>query len=93
MQNRTGLPKGGFFVAKIEDKENIKKSKLKLIEGCNKYFGSAYKDIEACQSRLHEELKSLNDKKETLLELVQEASELGLNGEPKNGKPVLKGFL
>lgn len=73
---------GGFFVAKIEDQENFKKSKLKLVEGCNKYFGSAYKDIDACQSRLHEELKFLNNKKETLLELVQEASELGLNGEP-----------
>ncbi|ADY55394.1 putative DNA helicase [Syntrophobotulus glycolicus DSM 8271] len=73
---------GKFFVAKIEDKENLKKSKLKLMESCNKYFDSAYKDIDACQSRLHEELKFLDDKKETLLELVQEISELGLNGEP-----------
>ncbi|MEA5024239.1 hypothetical protein SDC9_09350 [bioreactor metagenome] len=74
--------KGNFFVAKIEDKENLKKSKLKLIESCNKYFGSAYKDIDACQNRLHEELRFLNGTKETLLELVQEVSELGLNEEP-----------
>ncbi len=73
--------KGEFFVSDVEDKENIEKSKVKLLESCNKYFGSQYKDITACQDKLHEELLFIEKSKIALLSLAQEASEYDLNGE------------
>jgi len=73
--------KGEFFVSDIEDKENIEKSKIKLIQCCNEYFKSEYKDISTCQNKLHEELLFSEKSKNTLLSLVQEASGYDLNGE------------
>jgi len=73
--------KGEFFVSDIEDKENIEKSKIKVIQSCNEYFASEYTDINSCQNKLHEELLFLEKSKNTLLSLVQEVSEYDLNGE------------
>lgn len=73
--------KGEFFVSDIEDKNNIDKSKAKLMECCNEYFGSEYKNITACQEKLHEELLFIENSKTALLSLAQEASQCDLNGE------------
>ncbi|MBU5310476.1 hypothetical protein KQI38_00410 [Tissierella carlieri] len=73
--------KGEFFVSDVEDKDNIEKSKVKLIEACNEYFGSEYKNITACQEKLHEELLFIEKSKTALLSLAQEASQCDLNGE------------
>ncbi len=73
--------KGEFFVSDVEDKENIEKSKAKLIHNCSEYFGSQYKDITACQEKLHEELLLIEKSRTTLLSLAQEVSECDLNGE------------
>lgn len=73
--------KGEFFVSDIEDKDNIEKSRVKLIESCNEYFGSEYKNITACQEKLHEELLFIEKSKAALLSLAQEASKCDLNGE------------
>ncbi|MEA5057950.1 MAG: AAA domain-containing protein [Anaerotignum propionicum] len=73
--------KGEFFVSDIEDKDNIDKSKAKLMECCNKYFRSEYKNITACQEKLHEELLFIENSKTALLLLAQEASQCDLNGE------------
>lgn len=73
--------KGEFFVSDIEDKDNIEKSKTKLITCCNEYFGSEYKNITACQEKLHEELIFIENSKTALLSLAQEASQCDLNGE------------
>ncbi len=74
--------RGEFFVSDVEDKENIEKSKAKLIINCNKYFESEYKDINACQIKLHEELFFFEKSKNTLLSLAQEVAGFDLNGEP-----------
>lgn len=74
-------PKGEFFVSNVEDKESIEKSKVKLVQSCGKYFGSQYKDITACQEKLHEELLFIEKNKIALLSLAQEVSECDLNGE------------
>ncbi|MCG8538501.1 MAG: AAA domain-containing protein [Clostridia bacterium] len=76
--------KGEFFVSDVEDKENIERSKVKLIESCNKYFGSQYKDITTCRDKLHDELLFIEKSKITLLSLAQEASEYNLEGEAIN---------
>ncbi|WP_143321068.1 AAA domain-containing protein [Clostridium sp. HBUAS56010] len=73
--------KGEFFVFDIEDKDNIEKSKSKLIACCNEYFESKYKNITACQEKLHEELLFIEKSKTELLSLAQEASQCDLNGE------------
>jgi superfamily I DNA and/or RNA helicase len=73
--------KGEFFVSDIEDKENIEKSKAKLLESCNKYFGSRYNDIADCQNKLHEELVFIEKSRLYLLSLAQEASIYDFNGE------------
>lgn len=76
--------KGEFFVSDVEDKENIERSKVKLIESCNKYFGSQYKDITTCRDKLHDELLFIEKSKIILLSLAQEASEYNLDGEAIN---------
>lgn len=73
--------KGEFFVSDVEDKDNIEKSKVKLIEYCNEYFGSEYKNITACQEKLHDELLYIEKSKTSLLSLAQEASQCDLDGE------------
>lgn len=73
--------KGEFFVSDVEAKDNIEKSKAKLIECCNEYFGSEYKNITVCQEKLHEELLFIEKSKTTLLSLAQEASQCDLEGE------------
>lgn len=73
--------RGEFFVSDVEDKENIEKSKDKLVQCCNEYFGSEYKDITACQEKLHEELLFVENSKISLLSLAQEISKCDLNGE------------
>ncbi|RJQ40418.1 MAG: DNA helicase [Nitrospiraceae bacterium] len=73
--------RGEFFVSEVEDKENIEKSKTKLIQSCNEYFGSENKHITACQDKLHEELLFFEKSKNTLLSLVQEVAGYDLNGE------------
>lgn len=69
-----------FFVSDVEDKENIEKSKSKLITCCNEYFGTRYKNIIACQEKLHEELLLIEKSKTELLSLAQEAAQYGLEG-------------
>lgn len=73
--------KGEFFVSDVEDKDNIEKSKVKLIKYCNEYFGSEYKNITACQEKLHDELLYIEKSKTSLLSLAQEASQCDLDGE------------
>lgn len=72
--------KGEFFVNDIEDKENIEKSKAKLIDSCNKYFGSQYNDITDCQNKLHKELLFIEKSRLSLLSLAQKASKYDFNG-------------
>jgi len=74
--------RGDYFVADIDGKENIEKSKTKLIQNCNAYFGSECKNIAACQDKLHEELLYVEKGKNALLSLVQAAAVYDLNGEP-----------
>lgn len=73
--------KGDFFVSDVEDKDNIEKSKAKLIECCNKYFGIENKNITSCQKKLHEELLYIEESRTLLLSLAQEASQCDLDGE------------
>ena len=73
--------KGEFFVSDVEDKDNIEKSKAKLIASCNEYFGNEYKNITACQEKLHDELLYIEKSKTALLSLAQEASQCDLDGE------------
>lgn len=73
--------KGDFFVTDIEDKDNIEKSKAKLIAYCNQYFGCEYKSITACQEKLHEELLFIEKSKTALLALSQEVCQGDLKGE------------
>lgn len=73
--------KGEFFVSDVEDEDNIEKSKTKLITSCNEYFGSDYKNVTACQKRLHEELLFIEKSKNTLLSLAQKAEQCDLKGE------------
>ncbi|MBP2657698.1 MAG: hypothetical protein H6Q69_730 [Firmicutes bacterium] len=73
--------KGEYFISDVEDKDNIEKSKVKLIECCNKYFESEYNSITACQEKLHEELLFIEKSKIALLSLAHEASQYDLNGE------------
>ncbi|ABR46459.1 putative DNA helicase [Alkaliphilus metalliredigens QYMF] len=73
--------KGEFFFSDVEDKGNIEKSEGKLIESCNEYFKTQYKDINACKNRLHEELLFFEKSKNTLLSLAQEAAQYDLNGQ------------
>ena len=67
--------KGEFFVSDVEDKDNIEKSKVKMIASCNEYFRSEYTSITACQEKLHEELLFIEKSKAALLSLAQEASQ------------------
>ncbi len=73
--------KGEFFISDVEDKDNIEKSKAKLIDSCNEYFGSGYNSITACQDKLHEELLFIEKSKTALLSLAQEASQCDLDRE------------
>lgn len=73
--------RGEFFVSDIENKENIEKSKAKLIQCCNEYFGSEHKNLTACQDKLHEELLLIEKSKNTLLLLAQKVSEYNLGNE------------
>lgn len=73
--------KGEFFVSDVEDKDNIEKSKVKLIECCNKYFESECKNITDCQDKLHDELLYIEKSKNELLSLAQEVSQCDLGGE------------
>lgn len=73
--------RGEFFVSDVEDKDNIEKSKDKLVQCCNEYFGSEYKDVTDCQEKLHKELLFVENSKISLLSLVQEISECDLKGE------------
>lgn len=73
--------KGDFFVSDIEDKENIEKSKIKLMTSCNEYFGSTYDSITACQEKLHEELLFIEQSKRELLSIAREVSQFNLNDE------------
>lgn len=73
--------KGEFFVSDIEDKDNVEKSKVKLIASCNEYFESEFNSILACQEKLHEELLFIERSKTALLSLAQKASQCDLDGE------------
>ncbi|QHI73488.1 AAA domain-containing protein [Aminipila terrae] len=73
--------KGEFFVSDIEDKKNIDKSMAKILRNCNEYFQGEYKDVIACQAKLHDELLYMEKSKKTLLSLAQEISQYDLNGE------------
>ncbi|WP_454054912.1 AAA domain-containing protein [Clostridium sp. Marseille-Q7071] len=73
--------KGEFFVSDVEDKENIKSSKIRLIKSCNEYFGVEYQDITACQDKLHEELLFCEKSKNALLSLAQKVDGYDLNGQ------------
>jgi energy-coupling factor transporter ATP-binding protein EcfA2 len=73
--------KGEFFVSNVDTKENLERSKSKLIQSCNVYFETEHQDITACQNKLHEELLYVEKSKNTLLSLVQELSGYDLNGQ------------
>ncbi|MFV0381173.1 MAG: AAA domain-containing protein [Breznakia sp.] len=73
--------KGEFFVSEIEEQDNIVKSKSKLIESCNTYFGEKYDNITACQKKLHDELLYIEKSRISLLSLAQEISQYDLGGE------------
>lgn len=73
--------KGEFFVSDIEAKDNIEKSKVKLIASCNEYFEREFNSILACQEKLHEELLFIERSKVALPSLAQEASQCDLDGE------------
>ncbi|SEG75626.1 ATP-binding protein [Paenibacillus sp. UNC499MF] len=65
--------RGEDFVANVETNENLEKSRLKLLQNCNTYFGTEYEELSDCQSRLHEELWFLEDRKKALLKLCGDA--------------------
>lgn len=73
--------RGEFFVSDVEDKDNIEKSRAKLITSCNEYFGSEYNRIIDCQEKLHEELLFIEKSKAALLLFAQEASQFDFEGE------------
>ncbi len=73
--------KGEFFVSEVEEKNNIEKSKAKLIECCNNYFRSEYRNISDCQKKLHDELLFIDKSKIALLSLAQDVSQLDMGNE------------
>lgn len=73
--------KGAYFVSNVEDKDNIERSKVKLIASGNEYFGSKYNSIDICQEKLHEELLFIEKSKMALITIAKEASKCDLNGE------------
>ncbi|WP_371366367.1 hypothetical protein SRRS_07540 [Sporomusa rhizae] len=76
--------KGEFFVADVDNKENIEKSRTRLVKSCNEYFRSKYQDISACQNKLHEELLFVEKSKDTLLSLAHEFVPYSLDEEDIN---------
>ncbi len=73
--------KGEYFVFDIEDKDNIEKSKTKLLASCNEYFKCDFSSIIDCQDKLHEELLFIDKSKIALLSLAKEATQYNLNGD------------
>ncbi|EST54688.1 DNA helicase [Brevibacillus panacihumi W25] len=64
---------GEYFIANLEAKENIEKSKIKLLHNCNRYFGTDYTELRDCQKKLHDELLFMEAKKQALLILSSDA--------------------
>lgn len=70
--------KGEFFVAGIEDEENLQKSKHRFLKCFNKYFGMQCSNLNLCQAKLHEELVFLDSSKNRLLSFAGNAAKNGL---------------
>lgn len=72
--------RGQNFISDIETIGNIDKSQDKLLKYCNDYFDSNLKSIKACQEKLHNELFFIDQRKQILLNLADEASNYCLTG-------------
>ncbi|MBG9943669.1 AAA domain-containing protein [Brevibacillus formosus] len=73
--------RGEHFVASVEARENLEKSKSKLLQNCNKYFDTEYVQIADCQTKLHEELLYFEERKQALLVLCDTLNQFECNGE------------
>jgi len=72
--------RGEHFAAAMETKENIKASRIKFVRHCNDYFGTAFTDLNDCRDKLHNELVQLEQNKQILLELCDEAEQFECQG-------------
>ncbi|MGM0711931.1 AAA domain-containing protein [Brevibacillus parabrevis] len=70
---------GEHFVASIEARENLEKSKSKLLHNCNLYFKTQFTELSDCQKKLHNELLFMEAKKRALLDLCNEAKQYTAN--------------
>ena len=73
--------RGEFFVADVDNEENIARSAKRLLQNCNDYFATNYQDLKACENKLHEELLFVEESKNTLLALAQRFAGYGLGEE------------
>ncbi|ASJ52490.1 DNA helicase [Brevibacillus formosus] len=73
--------RGEHFVANVEARENLEKSKSKLLQNCNKYFETEYVQVADCQTKLHEELLFFEERKQALLVLCDTLNQFKCNGE------------
>ena len=64
--------KGNFFVAEIENEENIKKSKEKFIEEASKFLENEEKidNITIYKNKLHDRLRKINQIQNELIDIV-----------------------
>lgn len=73
--------KGEFFVADVDNEENIARSAKRLLQNCNEYFATDYQELKTCENKLHEELLFVEESKNTLLALAQRFAGYGLGEE------------
>ncbi|UIO43870.1 AAA domain-containing protein [Brevibacillus brevis] len=73
--------RGEHFVASVEARENLEKSKSKLLQNCNQYFETEYVQVADCQTKLHEELMFFEERKQALLVLCDMLNQFECNGE------------
>ena len=73
--------RGNFFVAEIENEENIKKSKEKFIKEASKFFKHKenINDVTTYKNKIHDRLKKINQVQNELIDIVDSFESLEIN--------------
>lgn len=73
--------KGDSFVEDVDNEDNLKLSKGKILASCGAYFSQVFSSVDDCRKALHTELLYINENKNKLLALIAKAVQYNMQGE------------
>jgi hypothetical protein len=70
--------RGDNFIAEVESKDNVEKSKIKMLESCSSFFKEKFTTLKQCEEKIHTTLCKTNDIRRNLLNIFQRFDALGV---------------